>query len=119
MVVYQVSITLQAGRESEWIDWMRQVHLRDVLNTGCFTRCSVAKVVEPPGDEVTYVIRYDCSSFEVYERYRTGFAPALQQEHTTRFAGAFRGSRLVLQEVLSLERGPDIAGRGAGTVCVE
>lgn len=101
-ILYQVTITLQSHREAEWLDWMGRVHLPDVLKTGCFTRCAFAKAMEPAGDEVTYVIRYDCASAEVYERYRTEFAPDLQQEHTVKFAGSFRSSRLLLEQVLSL-----------------
>lgn len=106
MLVYQVTITLDAAREAEWLDWMRRVHLPDVLSTDCFTHCGMTKAIEPSSTEVTYVIRYNSPSLDVYERYRMEFALALQQAHTARFAGAFRGTRLVLKEVFSLEHAP-------------
>jgi hypothetical protein len=99
MVFYQVSITLEPAIEDEWLDWMRQVHVPDVLKTGCFTRCTLARLVEPAGERVTFVFRYDAPSWEAYERYRTQFAPALQQDHTARYAGRFQGSRQVLEEL--------------------
>src|SRR5947208_714438 len=101
MVVYQVTITLQATVEADWLDWMRRVHVPEVIKTGFFTRCTMAKAIEPAGDEVTYVLRYACPSVEQYEQYREQFAPALQQQHTQRYAGRFRGSRLVLEEVFA------------------
>jgi hypothetical protein len=103
MVVYQVTISLQADIEADWRDWMHRVHVPDVLRTGCFRRCVLAKAVEPAGAEVTYVMRYDCDSVEEYERYRSQFAAGLQREHTERYEGRIRGSRLVLEEVAVVE----------------
>jgi len=85
--------------EREWLDWMRRVHVLDVLKTGCFTEATVYKMVEPKGDEPTYVIQYRCPSMEEYQRYRDRFAPALQKEHSDRFSGRFRASRQILEEV--------------------
>ena len=46
-----------------------------------------------------YVMQYHCQSLEEYHRYRDNFAPALQKEHSDRFAGRFRGARQLLEEV--------------------
>jgi hypothetical protein len=45
------------------------------------------------------VMQYRCRSVEEYHRYRDNFAPALQKEHSDRFAGRFRGSRQVLEGI--------------------
>jgi hypothetical protein len=106
MIVYQVTITLQSAIEADWLDWMRRVHVPEVLNTGCFSRCSMAKALAPPGDEVTYVFCYESPSLEAYERYRQHFATTLQEAHTSRYAGRFHGSRLLLEEVSTLSVPP-------------
>ena len=103
MITYSVTITIQPGIESEWIDWMAKVHVPDVLRTGCFSECRIHKVVGSEGDEPTYVLQYRCGSLEEYHRYRDNFAPALQKEHTDRYSGKFRGSRQVLEEITRLE----------------
>ena len=99
MIIYSVTITIDPAIEQEWLDWMQRVHVPDVLRTGCFTDCHIHKVLEVEGDEPVYVLQYRCASFDDYQRYRTQFAPALQQDHTARYAGRFRGSRQILQEV--------------------
>lgn len=99
MIIYSVTITIQAGIESEWVDWMNRVHVPDVLQTGCFTECRIYRVLGSDGEEPIYVMQYDCRSLEEYHRYRDNFAPALQKEHSDRFAGKFRGSRQLLEEV--------------------
>ena len=99
MFIYNVTITIQASIEAEWVDWMNKVHVPDVLRTGCFSGCRIHKVVSSEEEEPSYVMQYQCRSIEEYHRYRDTFAPALQKEHTDRFAGKFRGSRQLLEEV--------------------
>jgi hypothetical protein len=103
MVIYSVTITIEAGVEPEWIDWMTRVHVPDVLRTGCFSNCHIYKLLAADDDGPTYVLQYQCGSVEEYYRYRDNFAPALQKEHTDRFAGRFRGSRQVLEELARVE----------------
>jgi hypothetical protein len=105
MIIYSVTIVIQASIESEWIDWMNKVHIPDVLRTGCFCECRICKVLGSEGDEATYVMQYRCRSMEEYHRYRDNFAPALQKDHTDRFAGKFRGARQLLEEVARVEAG--------------
>lgn len=103
MIVYSVAITIRAGIESEWLDWMNRVHVPDVLRTGCFAECRTYKVLGSEGDELTYVLQYRCRSLEEYHRYRDNFAPALQKEHSDRFSGLFRGARQLLEEIARTE----------------
>jgi hypothetical protein len=103
MIIYSVTIAIQAGIESEWLDWMKRVHVPDVLRTGCFSQCHFYKVLGTAGDELTYVLQYRCRSFEEYHRYRDNFAPALQKEHSDQFGGRFRGSRQLLEEIAALQ----------------
>ena len=103
MIIYSVTIAIEAGIESEWADWMNRVHVHDELRTGCFLECHFYKVLGSEGDELSYVLQYSCRSLEEYHRYRDNFAPALQKDHTDRFSGKFRGSRQVLEEVARLD----------------
>jgi hypothetical protein len=99
MIIYRVEITLDAGVELEWLDWMKRVHVPDVVRTGCFSECHIYKVIESTSSEPIYVMQYKCRSVEEYHRYRDSLAPALQKEHSDRFAGRFRGSRQLLELV--------------------
>ena len=103
MIIYSVTITIQSGIESEWVDWMKRVHVPDVLRTQCFSECCFYKVLGVEGDEPTYVLQYRCRSLEEYHRYRDNFALALQKEHTDRFSGRFRGSRQLLDEIVVVQ----------------
>ena len=83
MIIYKVEITVEAGIELEWLDWMKQVHVPDVVRTGCFTECRIYKVIESDAADPVYVMQYHCPSLEEYHRYRDNFVPAPSE-------GAFR-----------------------------
>ena len=99
MIIYHVTISLEASIEAEWIEWMQQTHIPDVLGTGCFSECRFRKAVDVEATEPVYVMQYSCRSLEQYHRYRDNFAPALQKDHFDRFSGRFRGARLLLEEI--------------------
>lgn len=103
MIIYSVTIAIQAGIESEWVQWMNKVHVPDVLRTGCFLECRFHKVLGSEGEEVTYVLQYRCRSLDEYHRYRDNFAPAIQKEHSDRFNGRFRGARQLLEQVAVIQ----------------
>lgn len=102
MIIYSVSITLQPSIESEWLEWMRSVHVPEVVRTGCFMDGHIYRVLDAPTDEPSYCMQYRCMSLAEYHRYRDNFAPALQKDHTDRFAGRFRATRQILEEVASV-----------------
>jgi hypothetical protein len=53
MIISNVTITIQASIESEWINWMNKVHVPDVLRTRRFSECHTYKVLVKDGDEAT------------------------------------------------------------------
>jgi hypothetical protein len=103
MILYSVTVHIEPQIESEWVEWMRSVHIPDVLRTGCFTECRMHRLLDVPAGELAYVMHYDCRSIDDYHRYRDEFAPALQKDHSDHFAGKFRGARQLLEQTALLE----------------
>ena len=56
MIIYCVTITVDADIEVEWLDWMRRIHVPDVVRTGCFSECRIYKVIESDAADRSYVI---------------------------------------------------------------
>jgi hypothetical protein len=98
-MIYSVTVAIQRDAETEWLDWMTRVHVPEVVQTGCFTGSRIFRVVGNEAEDPTYVLQYHCESMAEYERYQQNFAPALQKDHTDRFAGRFRASRQLLEEI--------------------
>lgn len=87
MIIYAVTADVEASTAPEWLAWMRETHIPEVLATGCFSGCRIAEQYEPepPPGCVTFVLDYSSPSPAQLARYREHFAPALQQAHTSRY----------------------------------
>lgn len=99
MIVYQVTVTINAEAETNWSEWMSLVHIPDVLRTGCFLDCRMHKVTDAAAADPTYVMLYRCRMIEDFHRYQRDYAPSLQKVHADRYEGRFRGARLILEEL--------------------
>lgn len=97
MILYCVTVSIDEELAAEWADWMQREHIPQVLSTGCFLGCDMYRVLEPAGDSPTFQMHYRCRSLTDYEQYRSVHAPALQKDHTERYAGRFRASRQLLE----------------------
>lgn len=105
MIIYAISIAIEKSVHEEWIGYMKEVHIPDVMRTGCFRKCELQRVLEPASEAefLAYSIQYSSDSIEDYERYRTELAVLLQAEHTQRFAGEFKAAREVREVMLEFK----------------
>lgn len=103
MVLYNVTMKIDCDIEEEWLSWMKQKHIPDVMNSGNFLSAQISRLLDQPGEEdPTYVIQYRCAGREQYENYIANFAPGFRDDYDRRYKGkfvAFRTLMEVLQEM--------------------
>jgi len=101
MIIYNVTINVEAEIHDDWISWMKEVHIPDVMNTGYFLENKICKVLNTQEDETghTYAIQYTCKSMADLDEYQEKHAPALQKDHTARYEGKFVAFRTLLEVV--------------------
>ena len=104
MILYNVTISIDAACETEWLSWMRDTHIRDVIRTGYFKECKLCRLVgaEEQGGK-TYAIMYTAYTEKGLLEYQAKHAPSLQNEHNIKFQGrfaAFRTELNVIQEFI-------------------
>lgn len=99
MIIYSVTVTIDAEVESAWLPWMHRQHIPDVMATGYFTSVQFTRLLEPEPEEgtATFNIQYACDSLERYVMYRELESPRLQAEHTERFKDRFVAFRTILE----------------------
>ena len=53
MIIYNVKVIIKKDVEDAWLKWMREVHIKDVMETGYFTNWEMQKLLIPesPADE--------------------------------------------------------------------
>lgn len=99
MIVYNVTLKIDHDIHEEWLQWMKAVHIPDVMKTGYFLGNKIFKVMIDEVDGVTYSVQYNCHSLKDLEEYRERYASALQAEHSKKFAGKFVAFRTLLEEM--------------------
>ncbi|TAH42807.1 MAG: DUF4286 family protein [Bacteroidetes bacterium] len=100
MIVYNVTVNVDNAVQAEWLVWMKETHIPEVMRTGMFLENRILKLL---GDEDsgghTYAIQYTCKSMNEYNTYQEKFAPSLQQAHTDRYKDKFVAFRTLLELV--------------------
>ena len=99
MIIYNVTINIDLEVEQEWLRWMKDVHIPEVMSTGLFVSSRIYKVLAEDDGGTTYAIQYTCASMEAYERYRDEHAPRLQAETQRNYGGRFVAFRTLLEAV--------------------
>jgi len=99
MIIYRVTLVIKKDLEESWLEWMKEIHIKEVMKTGYFTDWEMQKQLIPElaADESTYIISYKSSSLDQYYEYLRKEAPRLQKEHTEKFYGKFKASRAVFK----------------------
>jgi hypothetical protein len=102
MLVYNVSIVVDESVLDEWLEWMTEKHMPNVMATNCFSKSVLYRVVSPEpeeGEGETFVTQYFANSVEDYERYQIEHAAILQAEHKEKFGRKFTAFRTLMEEV--------------------
>ncbi|HLG32243.1 MAG TPA: DUF4286 family protein [Ignavibacteriaceae bacterium] len=101
MIVYSVKINIKKNVEKEWLSWMKEIHIKDVMNTNYFTDWQIFKIIFPESlqDESGYLIEYKTDSLTNYEAYVKNESKRLQDDHIKKFEGKFTTSRSVMEIV--------------------
>jgi hypothetical protein len=101
MILYNVTINIEPDVEEEWIHWMKNKHIVDVMNTGHFVEFKFLKLLQedPEAQGNTYAVQYFAEDIGKLETYLNTDAPALQKEHMDKYSNKFVAFRTVLQEV--------------------
>ncbi len=100
MIVYNITINIDNDHAEEWLNWMRDVHIPDVMKTGCFLENRIFRVLadEDSGGK-TYSVQYYCNSMKEFEQYEKDFATALRADHTQRYKDKFVAFRTFLEVI--------------------
>jgi hypothetical protein len=98
MILYSVTVNIDHSVHDEWVEWMKNVHIPEVMNTGMFVERRFCRLL---GSEdfggITYSIQYVCKTMEAFETYQKEFAPLLQAKHTEKYKDKFVAFRTLLE----------------------
>ena len=100
MLIYNVTTKITSAIAEDWLQWLQEVHIPEIIATGCFTHANILRLLEVDDSEgPTYAIQYMADSKELYEGYLAIFADALRKKSFDKWGNQFISFRSVMQIV--------------------
>jgi Domain of unknown function (DUF4286) len=99
-ILYNVTIKVDWSIHDAWLQWMKEEHIPEVLNTGCFINSKLLRIIETDeADGPTYAAQYFAENKLLYNRYIENYSSAMRQAGIEKWGNKFIAFRSVLQVV--------------------
>lgn len=100
MIIYNVTIKTNAEITQDWLDWMKNEHLPEMMETGLFLDYKLHKLLEQEDSEgETFVIQYHCESMDKYQEYLDQHATGMRAKGFEKFGSKFAGFRTIMEVI--------------------
>ncbi len=100
MIVYNVTIKIAQAIQDDWLIWLREEHIPDVIQTGCFTHAVILRLMEVDDSEgPTYAVQYYAESMGLYNNYIENHSSQMRQKGFDKWGDKFIAFRSVMQVV--------------------
>ena len=100
MIIYNVTLKVANDIAEDWLNWLQNEHVQDVIGTGCFTKATILHLFEmDDAESVTYAVQYHAESKALYNRYIDKFANVMRQKSFDKWGDRFIAFRTVMQIV--------------------
>lgn len=100
MYIYNVTVKVEKSIADQWLEWLKNEHIPDVLSTKCFTDAKLLEILELNDEEgPTYAIQYFANTEEDYRNYISQFAEGLRQNGFDKWGNKFIAFRTLMKAV--------------------
>ena len=98
MIIYNVTTNIHESVHDQWLHWMQQKHIPEILATGKFSNARLVKVlVEEEMGGITYSVQYTTDSKATLDKYYIEDAPKLRDEALQLFGDKMLAFRTELE----------------------
>lgn len=100
MFIYNVTTKVAHTIQQQWLQWIKEEHIPDIINTGCFTNATILQLLEVDDSEgPTYAVQYFAESKSQYNIYIEKFAPLMRQKAIEKWGDKFIAFRSIMQVI--------------------
>ena len=100
MIIYNVTTKVTTAIQHEWLTWLKDEHIPEILNTGCFSNAIILQLLETDDSEgPTYAIQYHSESKALYNLYIEKYAGIMRQKSYDKWGNQFIAFRSVMRVV--------------------
>lgn len=97
MYIYNVTVNVEEDTHDEWLQWMKDVHIPDVMATGFFVRNRILEVMAEGDHGRTYSVQYEVKDMERLRRYQEEHSLRLQEDFKEKFGDKCVSFRTILR----------------------
>ena len=100
MILYNVTIKVHNNIHNEWLQWLKEEHVIDIMQTKCFADFKILRLLEVDETEgPTYAVQYFAESKALYNLYIEKFATEMRNRSFAKWGDKFIAFRSVMQIV--------------------
>ncbi len=100
MLIYNVTTNIDNSVLDQWLAWMKEIHIPNVLATGKFLNAKMTKVlVEEEMGGSTYSVQYTTINKKTLNEYYENEASKLREEVQKKFPNKFVSFRTELEVI--------------------
>ena len=98
MIIYNVTTKVNWNINDQWLQWMQQDHIPEVLQTGCFFESRILRLLEIEEEEgPTYAIQYSADTIDDYHSYIQVHAVSFRQQILEKWGDQIFAFRSVME----------------------
>ena len=98
MIIYNVTTNIHESVHDQWLQWMQEKHIPEILATKKFSTAIIVKVlIEEEMGGTTYSVQYTTDSKSTLEKYYLEDAPKFRQEAIALFGDKMLAFRTELE----------------------
>ena len=100
MLIYNITTKVNWNIHEDWLKWMKEKHIPDVMNTGCFSEFRFAHLLEIDEEEgPTYSNQYYVETKTKYDQYISFHATHLRKEVLEKWSNQIIAFRTLMELV--------------------
>jgi hypothetical protein len=100
MIIYNVTTNIHESVHDQWLKWMQEKHIPEILATQKFSSARIVKVlIEEEMGGITYSVQYVADNKEILERYYIEDEPRFHKEALELFADKMLSFRTELEVI--------------------
>lgn len=100
MIIYNITTNIHESVHDQWLKWMQEKHIPEILATEKFSSARIVKVlIEEEMGGITYSVQYTTDSKETLEKYYIEDQPQFDREALELFADKMLSFRTKLEVI--------------------
>ena len=99
MILYNITVNVAKEIEPDWLTWMREVHIPQIMDLGFFSNSKIFRLMKDEPDGMTYSCQFFAEKIADVMVFQSQHAQSMQNEVTSRYGDQVIDFRTVLEQV--------------------